>query len=355
MKNKVMKTLCMLLCLILIVLTAACGGSTTETQGTPEGGAPEASVEPVIVKVTHNNSPLHHQGTLVLEPFAAEVTELTEGRVQFEFYPSAALGPANTHYDMAINGIAGMAFTLQSLSEGKFPLTSVINLPLLADSTHEAAEIFYGLYEKFPEFAAEYKDVKFLWNTNNDAEVLFTREKPITSMADIKGLKIRTSSNVQNPVIEAWGGTPISMPMSDCYDAMQRGVIDGMIGPYSVIGNFKLGDVTKYILDEPFFYNNFVCAMSPDLYNGLSDHDKQVIDQLAEKYAPLSLDIYVQDGESGKQLAKDQGVQFTTLSDSERQKLRDAAAPTFESWIAENAAKGLPAQEVYDEAIKLAQ
>jgi TRAP-type C4-dicarboxylate transport system substrate-binding protein len=366
MKNKLTPVLYLLLCFSLMAVITACGGSsgsagngaTNESEATTEGDASsteaETTVEPVIIKVAHNNSAMHHQHELVKVPFGEEVTEGTDGRVIFEYYVNSALGPANTQYDMVVNGIAGMTFTLQSYSEGKFPLTSVINLPLLADTPHEAAKIFYGLYDKFPEFAAEYSEVKLLWNTNNDPEVIFTRDKPITKMDDLKGMKIRTSSSVQNPVVEAWGATPINIPMPECYDAMQRGVIDGMIGPYSVIQNFKLADVTKYILDEPFFFNNFVVPLNLEIYNGLSEADRRVIDELAEKYGKISLDTYVQDGADGKQAAVDQGVELTQISPEEREKFRAAVVPTYENWVKQYAAKGLPAQEVFDEAVAIA-
>lgn len=313
------------------------------------------NVKPVTFKVAHNMSPMHSQHEKVLVRFGGEVKQLTEGRVLFEFYPSQALGPQATQYDMAVTGIAEVVMTLPAYTEGRFPLTSIMNVPLLFGNPIQAGKIFNGLYSKFPELRNEYRQVKFMWYVSVDQEVIMLRDKPIEKMEDLKGMKIRTSTAAQNPVLEAWGATPINIPMGETYDAMQRGVVNGMIAPYSTIINFKLGDVTKYIVDESFFGNGFVVVMNIEAFQKLSQKDRQTIDGLLEKYHGIASQTYADDATRGRQAALDKGVVLNKLAGGERERFAAASGPAYREWVRKNAARGLPAQAIFDEAFRLAK
>ena len=95
------------------------------------------------------------------------------------------------------------------------------------------------------------------------------------TMADLKGLKIRVPSKNTGRVAEAWGATAVSMPITQVYTSMETGVVDGALVDTSVLGSFKLGEVTKYVTQGMVGSNSlFMLVMNRDSWDGL-DADTQ--------------------------------------------------------------------------------
>lgn len=316
---------------------------------------PEASANRVTLRVAHFLPPMHFYHADVLQSFISEVEELTEGRVTFQVFPASALGSPESHYDMAATGVADITISLQSYTPGKFPLSSVVELPFISDSAMMGTEILHELYHMFPEIQREYAQTKVLWLFQNDAEYVLTAKRPVDSLDDMRGLRIRTASDITSAAVRAWGGTPMFMPMPDVYDAAQRGVIDGATGPLSVMESFRLGDVLRHVTEGPFTITNFFVVMNKQAWERLSPRNQAVIEELQEKYRKLSAAKYDEAGERGRRVAEQAGVQFHKLSDAERERFHQALEGTYREWINEMNRLGLPGEAVLREAQRLSQ
>ena len=100
-----------------------------------------------------------------------------------------------------------------------------------------------------------------LWNS--DSASLMSKGKPIRTLEDIKGMKIRTPSAAQSAQLEALGATPIDMPATQIYNNLDRGVIDATMIPMSAALDFKLIEVAKYFtIDAPLGRSPFLVAMN---------------------------------------------------------------------------------------------
>jgi len=338
-----------LLSLLLLILVG-CSQDTAK-----DNDKAETNSEPIELTISHFVSPKHGQHTDVFEPFAEEVKSLTDGRVTVNIFPGAALGAATAHYDLATNGVADITYAIQGYTPGKFPLSSVVELPFVARNAQEGTSILWNLYEKFPEIQDEYNQNKVLWLFGIDNDQILTSKKEIKSVEDLKGLKISTPSSASNEVVEAWGAIPVFMPMNEVYEAMQKGVIDGRLGPYSAVSNFKLNEVTKYITEANFYTTIFAVTMNKNSWNKLSEADQKTIDSLLDKYRQKAADIYDRDAEIGKKEAEGSGVKINVLSTEEEESFRKPLESIHKKWLSDMKKEGLPAQEIYDEAIKLSE
>ena len=131
----------------------------------------------------------------VFEKYANEVKALTNGRVEITLYPGGALGGPRQQWDMAVGGIADISFFMPGYTAGRFPLTSVFDLPLLLGGTSTVnTAIAQPVFEKYLE--QEYKEAKILFFFVSEPFTFHTSKKQINSMADVKGLKFRTSGAV---------------------------------------------------------------------------------------------------------------------------------------------------------------
>lgn len=340
----------------LTLLLSGCGSTDNTAGGADDGnGSSSAPTESVTLSVSHFLPPAHFLHAEVIEPFTEEISELTDGRIQFDIFAAGALGSPEAQYDMAESGVADITISLQGYTPGKFPLSSVTELPFIALSAEMGTNILWELYQSFPELQEEYNQTKLLALFANDAEHIMTTNQPIHSIDDINGLRLRTASNSENNTVEAWGGSPSFMPMSDVYDAAQRGVIDGMIAPLSTIQSFSLADVTGNIIEPPFSITHFFMTMNKQAWNNLSAEDQAIFEEVSEKYRVKAAQRYDEAGRNGKQIALDNNVEVITLPEDEWLKFRDALQPLHEKWVNDMENRGLPGKAVYDEATRLSE
>ena len=120
------------------------------------------TAETIELRVAQPFSPKHTIQTMVLDPWAKKIEEMTGGKVKVTMFPGGALGKASDHYSLAEKGIADIVYALQDYTPGRFPLTSVFELPFMIPSAEKTSVAMWKTYEKFPEFRKEYSKVKVL-------------------------------------------------------------------------------------------------------------------------------------------------------------------------------------------------
>lgn len=157
-------------------------------------------------------------------------------------------------------------------------------------------------------------------------------------------------------MIESWGGTPVSMPAPEIYDAMQKGVIDGGLLPVAAIADFNLFDVVDYVTIGNFHTSLFYTVMNKDSWSKIPSENQEKIEAISGvPMAQQAGEAFDFQREQAEQKAKEGGTEFITLSEDELQKYRDAATVVTEKWLADMEAKGIDGQKIYDETVKLIQ
>jgi len=347
----------------LILGTLFFGGCSstpvTEPQGAPkeetaEQKPVEAPAKKVELSMAHFMSPKHVQQEQVMEPFVAEVKEKTGGMVDITIYPGAAMGKAADQYDNTMTGVIDIAYGLHGYTPGRFPMTSVMELPFMATSGEHGSMMLWELYNKFPEMKSEHPDVEVLWLWTHDVGQLLTTTKQVKTLEDMKGLKLRSPSATLNPMIEAWGATPVNMPISELFEAMQRGIVDGTIVPLSAVHDFNLDEVVKYATVGDFYVATFFMAMNENSFGKLSPGDQEIFkDMVGERMVKKAAAAYDAGSQRGIDALIRRNIPTYTLPESELAKWKEAVEPLVEEWIKDKESKGLPGRQVYDEAMVL--
>jgi len=209
------------------------------------------------------------------QPFADMVAEKTGGKVTVKLFNGGELGPGPVEqYARALDGVADLAVSLAGYTASTFPLTLIAELPGVLDEASGTETIWTNIDLLRPE----YRRVQLvsLWSSADN--LIYSRETPIRSLADVKGLKIRVPSRNTGLMVEAWGATPVSMPVSEIYNAMQTGVIDAAMIDGTATKAFKLAEVAKYLTvgmestNSPFFI-----VMNRDAFDALSGDEQAAI------------------------------------------------------------------------------
>lgn len=346
-----MKSSLPLLAILGILFLAACGGNDDAADA--KNDKDSSSGEEYELDFSHFFPPTHFMEEEV-QQFAAELDDATDGRIQITSYPGASLAAPDEHFDAAATGSVDFGLSVHGYTPNQFPMTSVMELPFMSESSVEGSKTLWELYNEFEEFNDEYAGTVPLWLYTTDPAQLYTVDKPVKSIDDLKGMRIRSPSPETSEWLEALGATPVSMPMNENFEALERGVVDGTIAPWEAVKTWGLDEVIKYATVGNFYSTTMFVVMNEDVFNSLSTEDQETIKELTgERMAEKTGEVFDQFGLDAIEQAKEKGVEIYELSDEELAEWSEYINPTIENWINNVEEKGLPGQELYDRAVEL--
>jgi TRAP-type C4-dicarboxylate transport system substrate-binding protein len=317
------------------------------------GDARHAAAQEIKLKLSHFAPTAHNHHANVIVPWAEDVKKRTNGRVEITVFPGASLCKVTQQYDCAKAGIADLAWGVTGWTPGRFPMTSVIELPFLVRTAAVSAQILADLWDKY--LKQEYDDVHVLYLHTPPAVHINMQTRPIRVLDDFKGVKVRTPTALMSSLLEVLGATPVGMPATEIYQNMSTRVIDGFTMPFEALPPFRLHEVSKYHTEVWVSGSAaFAMFMNKARYAALPADVRQVLNDTTSR-----LSYWKQVGESwdkaevgARQIVGEKNTIYT-LPAEERQRWRDAAKGLDEKWAAELEAKGLPGKALVREAREL--
>lgn len=251
----------------------------------------------------------------IFEAWAKAVEKESGGELKINIYPSQTLVKANKSYEGTVNGITDISANVQGYTAGRFPLTEILELPGLTNNAQQGACIAQKLYED-GHISSEYQDTHVLFMFSTGPAYLHTRTKEIRKVTDLEGLRIRRPSEVTGELLALMGASPVGMPAPDIYQALQRGVVDGLSFPFEAMKGFRINELTKYHLLIPYASTEFVMTMNKNVYNALSPKLKKVIDDNSGmKWAMKAGEVFNKLDTEGLEQAKSQGDVIHSVPD----------------------------------------
>jgi TRAP-type C4-dicarboxylate transport system substrate-binding protein len=293
--------------------------------------------------------PPQHPITKLYGQWARDVEKATAGRVTVSLFASSTLSPPMQVYDNTVKGVVDIGSSLLAYAPGRLPLSEVLQQPLGYKNGYQATSLANAYYKKFKP--KEFDDVKVLFLHGAAPGFIFTK-KPAKSIADLKGLRIK--ANAENAdIVKNLGASPVTMPVTETYDALSRGVVDGCLFPIEALQGFKIAEVVKTGLEDyPMSYmTSMYTIMNKAKWNALSPADQQAIDKIDEEYAEKMGRLWVQMDNNAMKFAKGKGVTFAKVSKEDEAATAEKMKPILDDYVKMTKAKGLPG----DEALKFCQ
>lgn len=309
------------------------------------------------LKIHHFLSPLAAVQKDLLLPWSDRITAESQGSLKFDIYPAMQLGGKPQQlFDQARRGTADIIWTLAGYTPGRFPRMEVFELPFMAASAEATSQAAYEYYKSHAQ--KEFEDVKVLMISTHAPGTLHTKNNPIDSLADFKGLKIRAPTRISNMMLNALGATAVGMPVPELPVAISKGVVDGALIPYEVSLPLRLHELTNShteIVGERGLYTAvFLLIMNKDKFNSLPTLLQEIIDNNSGlTMAQIAGRLWDQSEIPGKQAAIDSGDSFYTIRGEELRKWRLITNKVRNTWIKEMSAKGIDGKELIDEAENL--
>jgi TRAP-type transport system periplasmic protein len=284
------------------------------------------------VRLTYSSffPPTHIQSKLA-EQWCKEVEKRTGGAVVVDFYPGGTLTKAKQCYDGVVEGISDIGHSALAYSRGRFPVMAAVDLPMGYQDGVQATRVANAVYGQFQP--AEFNDVKPLYFHAHGPGLLFTTDTPVKTMADLKGLKIRSTGNSAK-LIKALGGTPVAQPMPSAYQSLQKGVVDGSVHPMESNKGWKLGEVVRHCtMSVPVGYTTtFFVVINKDKWETISPKDQEIIEQISREWSVKHGQAWDESDALGKQFLLKQGGDFTELDEAEAARWVEAAQPVLEAY-----------------------
>lgn len=291
-----------------------------------------------------------HQGaadvqTKILADYAKEVEARSNGKVKIDFYPGQTLVKAAQTYDGVVNGMVDMGFSCLAYTRGRFPLLDYINLPLGSPNAQVSSAIINEVIEKFKP--AELGDVEVLYMQSHGPGRIHSKNKPLETLADFKGEKIRAGGTTSD-IVKSLGAAPASTPMPEVYQALQKGVMDGGIWDMSASIDWKLAEVVDYTMmcDEVAYNTGFFLVINKEKWNELDPEVQTVMKEIAPQYVEKHGKAWDEADQRGIAFMKKLGKGIIDIKPEECAKWGSAVEPMVDKYIKKTEGMGLPGKEV---------
>jgi len=298
--------------------------------------------------------PQHHINAFYFDWFGKELAKRSNGSLTIKVYPAGQLGAGPVQqYKRVVEGVADIAFGLQTYSPTIFPKSVLIVPPGKSKTALEATERLLSVYDE--HLADEYQDVKLIgmFTVAGDA---WAATRDMSTLEGLKGAKVVPFATMVTPIMEALGTVPVQMPVTEMYTGLSTGTIDGTtISPAQMDKPWNFAEVSTHYIDNiPVTFAMFFVAMNKERYMGLSDEHRAIIDEISgETASMMGATSFHNEGQRGidwlatKPAAMDE-ITSVSISDDERAKMDAIIQEALKGIFAEYKERGIDnAEEIY--------
>ncbi len=322
-------------CLVVLMLCVACGKKSEEGTASSEGAAKAKTVE-----LTYSIFfPPTHAQCKAGEAWAREIEKRTNGAVKINVFPGGTLTSANDCYDGVVKGISDIGMSCFAYTRGRFPAMEAVDLPLGYPNGMAATKIANEYYNEVKPKVLD--DVHVLYIHAHGPGLLHTK-KPVSTLKDLKGMKIR-STGLSAKLVEVLGGVPVAMPQPGTYEALQKGVVEGTFAPMETMKGWKQGEVVKATTDctNVGYTTAMFVVMNKAKWDALPEDVKKVFTEVSSEYIDVQGKAWDEADAEGLTFVKGLGNAVIALPAAEAEKWKTAVKPVIDDYVKAMKEKGV--------------
>ena len=303
------------------------------------------------------SSPTALDHTLHLDRWAERVAQQSQGRIRVEMYPAMQLGGQPRDLPQQLeDGVVDMIWTVPGFTPGRFMGTEGLEMPFM--NTGLSATESPAAYEYVSKNLAdtEYRGIKIISIHSTDRALIHTSRRPIRTIEDFRGLRLRVAGRFIGEAVTALGATPVGIPLGGVYEATARNQVDGFLINWAITHPFRLFEVAKFH-SEPrggLFQGMLLTLMSSRSYNRLPNELRAVIDANAGAALSRQLgEIWDTQTQQAVDAARNAGNEIIEIGAAEKERWRTAVAPAYEAWIGEMNRRGRNGRALFDDILAI--
>ncbi len=316
------------------------------------------NAQTITLKVHHFLGPQTIQHTTMLGDWCKNIARDSKDRLKCDIFPAMQLGGTPVQlYEQTRDGVVDVAWTLQ-VHTPRLAKLEVFELPFMMTNAEATSRAAWDYAQKYAQ--DDFKDVKMLAIHVHGPGNIYTKTKPVTQMADLKGMKVRAPTRQSSRMLALMGATPVSMPVPQVPEALSKGVIDGAVIPYEVAPSLKVNELTNFTAETDRTYNAlyttvFVMPMNKAKYDSLPADLKAVID----KNSGRELSAFMGRTQSGhdavgkKVFESSANQKISIIPKAELEKWKKATDTLDDAWVADMTSKGMDGKGMLQTATDL--
>lgn len=336
------RTVIVILCgLLAAFMSGSCSKDSGENgAGKQAAVTKEASQKDAPVELSYSIffPPSHAQCKAGIA-WAQEIEKRTGGAVKINIFPGGTLTNANECYDGVVNGISDLGMSCFAYTRGRFPVMEAADLPLGYPNGKAATRTVNDYYEQMKP--KELDDVHVLYIHAHGPGLLHTK-KPVKTLEDLKGMKIR-STGLSAKVVEALGGVPVAMPQGGTYEALQKGVVEGTFTPIETLKGWKQAEVVNYTTDCHVvgYTTAMFVVMNKKKWDSLPPDIQKTFTEVSKEWITVHGNAWDEADREGRAYTEELGNSIIELSEEEGLRWKDAVETVIRDYVQTAKEKGV--------------
>ena len=273
------------------------------------------------------NFSVEHSSSVAIEQFKKDVEAATGGKVIVEVFPAMQLGGAQENVTQVRAGTIMMTWVGMAFLSRTVPELEAVSLPFMFPNREVAYKVMDGKIGALIDQKMADKGFISLGFMELGPRQVTNSVRPIKTMADLKGLKIRLQPNETHlATFRALGANPVAMDIREVYSAMEQKVIDGHENPYALIVDSRFYEVQKYVSNTAHFFDFIAVVANRKKFEALApEYQAAIKTAMAKAVAAQRAAATKADATALAELQK-KGMVYTEMPASEREAMRKATA-----------------------------
>ncbi len=278
------------------------------------------------VRLAGNFEIAHSSSVAMEQVFKPELARLTKNALQVDLFPAMQLGGAKENVDAVRAGSLLMTWTGAAYMSRIVPELEAVSLPFLFSGREAAFKVLDGNVGKLLDQKMADKNFLVLGWMELGSRNITNSKRPIKTLEDLKGLKIRLQPNETHlATFRALGANAVAMDVKELYSAMEQKVLDGQENPFPIIRAGRYNEVQKYLSNSGHFFDFILILANKKSFEGLKpEYQKAIRDAMNATVASQRAAAAKQDAEALEELKKK--MEFTEISPAVREAMRKASA-----------------------------
>lgn len=304
-------------------------------------GRPADSENDASIRLTYSVFfPASHIQAETARAWADEIESRSQGRVRIEVFPGGTLSSADQCYQGVVAGISDIGMSCFAYTRGRFPLIEGLDLPLGYPDGKTASRVANALIRQFAP--KELNDTHWLYAHAHGPGILASR-KPVRSLEDLRGLKIR-ATGLSTKIVEALGGVPVAMSQGDTYEALRRGVVEATFCPIETLHGWRQGEVISSVTDSSAigYTTAMFVVMNRNTWNELPAGIQEIFTEVSREWVEAHGEAWDRADAEGLEFVRSLGREILSLPDNEAARWKAAVAGILDAYVARCEADGLP-------------
>jgi TRAP-type C4-dicarboxylate transport system substrate-binding protein len=302
------------------------------------------------------SSPTALDHTIHLDRWAERVNQQSQGRIVIQSFPAMQLGGQPRDLPQQLeDGVVDIIWTVPGFTPGRFMGTEGLEMPFM--NTGRSATMSQAAFEYVSKNLAdtEYRGIKIISIHSTDRALIHTSRRPVRTLEDFRGLRLRVAGRFIGEAVTAMGATPVGIPLGGVYEAASRNQVDGFLINWAITQPFRLFEVSKYHSEPPgvgLFQGMLLTLMNQRSYMRLPPELRAVID--ANSGAALSKQLgeaWDTQTQPAIDATRNAGGEIIEIGPAEMARWRTAVAPAYDAWMAEMTRRNRNGRQLFDEIL----